>query len=95
MIKRGTKKVVNRAAKALRLAAQTLRTSKSALGAKYRRLRGRLDAPVAITSMAHHLARLIYRMLKFGQEYVDKGVEYYQQKYREQYLRYLKKQAAK
>ena len=30
-----------------------------------------------------------------GEEYVDTGVEYYQQKYREQYLRYLKKQAAK
>ena len=34
-------------------------------------------------------------MLKFGHEYVDKGTEFYEKKYREQYLRYLKKQAAK
>jgi hypothetical protein len=34
-------------------------------------------------------------MLKFGPEYVDKGMEFYEKKYRDQYLRYLKKQAAK
>jgi transposase len=95
VIKRGTKKVVNRAATALRLAAQTLFRSKSALGAKFRRLRTRLGAPKATTAMANHLAKLIYRMLKFGHEYVDKGMEFYEKKYRDQYLRYLKKQAAK
>lgn len=56
VISRGTKKVVNRAAIALRLAAQTLRTSQSFLGAKYHRLRGRMDAPKAITALAHNLA---------------------------------------
>ncbi|MGC1647677.1 MAG: IS110 family transposase [Candidatus Sulfotelmatobacter sp.] len=95
VIKRGTKKVVNRAATALRLAAQTLLRSQSALGAKFRRLRTRLGAPKAITAMANHLAKLIYRMLRFGHEYVDKGMEFYEKKYRDQYLGYLKKQAAK
>lgn len=95
VIKRGRKKVVNRAATALRLAALTLRTSKSFLGAKFRRLRGRMDAAQAITAMAHNLARLIYRMLKFGHNYVDKGTEYYEDKYRERQLQFLKKQAAK
>jgi len=94
-IKRGTKKVVNRAATALRLAAQTLRTSKSSPGAKYRRLRGRMDAAQAITAMAHNLATLIYRILKFGHNYVDKGAEFYEQKYRQHYIQYLKKQAVK
>jgi transposase len=61
VIPRGTKKVVNRAATALRLAAQNLRTSQRFLGAKYRRFRGRLDAPKAITALAHNLATLIYR----------------------------------
>jgi hypothetical protein len=45
-------------------------------------------------AMANHLAKLIYRMLKFGHDYVDKGMEFYEKKYRDQYLRYLKKQAA-
>jgi len=29
--------------------------------------------------MAHRLARLVYRMLKYGQQFVDKGMEYYEQ----------------
>jgi transposase len=95
VIKRGTKKVINRAATALRMAAQSLQRSQSALGAKFRRLRARLGAPKAITAMANHLAKLIYRMLRFGHEYVDKGAAHYEAKYREQYLQYLKKQAAK
>ena len=95
VIQRGTKKVVNRAATALRLAAQNLRTSQSFLGAKYRRFRGRMDAPKAITALAHNLATLIYRMLKFGHNYTDKGMQFYEQRYRERQLQYLKKQAAK
>ena len=57
VIKRGTKKVVNRAATALRLSAQTLLRSKSALGAKFRRLRTRLGAPKATTAMANSLGQ--------------------------------------
>lgn len=94
VLKHGTKKVVNRAATALRMGASALLNSKSYLGAQYRRLRTRLGAPKAITAMAHKLARLIYRMLKYGQEYVDKGMAYYDAKYRENQLRYLSKNAA-
>lgn len=94
VLKRGTRKVVNRASTALRLAAWGLLRSQSALGAKFRRLRARLGAPKAITAMAHLLARLIYRMLKFGHEYVDKGMEYYETKYRQQQLQWVAKQAA-
>jgi len=92
VIKRGTKKVVNRAATALRLAAQTLRTSKTFLRTKHRRLRGHMDAAQAITAVAHNH---IYRILKFGHNCVDKGAEFYEQKYRQHYIQYLKKQAAK
>jgi transposase len=94
VIRRGTRKVLNRASTALRVAARTLHHSKSALGAKYRRLRARLGAPKAITAMAHHLARLIYRMLRFGTEYHDKGMEYYERKYRETQVKWLQRQAA-
>ena len=73
VIRKGTRHVINRAATSLRLAATTLLRSQSYLGAQYRRLRGRLGAPKAITAMAHKLARLVYRMLKWGHEYVDRA----------------------
>ncbi|MGH9434046.1 MAG: IS110 family transposase [Terriglobia bacterium] len=94
VIRRRTKKVLNRASLALRLAAQSLHHSKTALGAKYRRLRAKLGAPKAITAMAHHLARLIYRMLRFGTEYHDRGMEHYERRYRETQIKWLQKQAA-
>jgi transposase len=65
VLRRGTRHVVNRAALALRMAANSLLRSQSYLGAQYRRLRTKLGAPKAITAMAHRLARLVYRMLKW------------------------------
>ena len=56
----------NRASIALRMAASTLRLSNTYLGAQFRRLRARLGAPVAIQAMAAKLARLVYRMLRYG-----------------------------
>jgi len=91
---KGTRRVVNRAATALRQAANTLMRSHSYLGAQYRRLRTKLGAPKAITAMAHRLARLVYRMLKYGQAYVDKGSEYYEG-FRQQQIQLLRKRAAK
>jgi transposase len=82
VLTRGTRHVVNRAATALRLGASTLLRSQTYLGAQYRRLRTKLGAPKAITAMAHRLARLVYRMLRYGQQYVDKGAEYYEQRNR-------------
>jgi transposase len=95
VLARGTRRVVNRAATALRQAANTLMRSRSYLGAQYRRLRTKLGAPKAITAMAHRLARLVYRMLKYGQAYVDKGTEYYEERFRQQQIQLLRKKAAK
>jgi transposase len=95
VLRRGTRHVVNRAALALRIAANSLLRSKSYLGAQYRRLRTKLGAPKAITAMAHRLARLVYRMLKYGQQFVDKGMEYYEQRYQNQQIQLLQKRAAK
>lgn len=91
---RRTKKVQNRTAQALRIAAQSLHRSKSALGAYYRRMRARLGPAKAVTATAHKLARLIYRMLTQGQAYVDQGQDYYEQKYQQQVLQSLHKKAA-
>ena len=57
-----TKPCANRAAQALRMAAQALRKSQTALGAHHRRLCSRMDKPKAITASAHKLARLVYFM---------------------------------
>ena len=67
VIKRRSRHVINRASDALRVAASTLKKSNSALGANFRRLKAHLGPPKAITAMAHKLARLVYRMLKYGQ----------------------------
>jgi hypothetical protein len=58
--------------------------SQSYLGAQYRRLKNRLGAPKAITAMARKLAFLFYRLLKHGQQYVDKGWRTTKERYREQ-----------
>jgi transposase len=92
---KGTRRVINRAATALRMAANALMRSRTYLGAQYRRLRTKLGAPKAITAMAHRLARLVYRMLKYGQRYVDRGAEYYEHRYRQQQIDLLTKKAAK
>ena len=95
ILKRRTRKVVNRATVAFRNAAATLLRSQSYLGAQYRRLRTRLGAPKAITAMARKLACLFYRLIKHGKQYVDKGIEYYEARYREQQIRSLAKRAQK
>jgi len=91
--RRGTRKVYNRAAHALRLAAQSLHRSKTALGAYYRRMKGRLGPPKAITATARKLAILIYRMLKYGMEYVDRGQKAYEQQYQERLIKSFRKRA--
>lgn len=81
-----TRRVANRAAQALRLAAAALRSSQSALGAYCRRLCSRMDKPKAVTAAAHKLARLIYAMLTRGEEYADQGQDYYEERYRQRVL---------
>ncbi len=88
-----TKRCANRAAQALRLAAAALRSSQSALGAYYRRMCARMDRPKAVTAAAHKLARLIYAMLTNGQEYTDRGQDYFEERYRQRVLHNLAERA--
>ena len=85
----------NRATSALRMAASTLRLSNTYLGAQFRRLRTRLGAPIAIKAMAAKLARLVYRVLRYGMQFVDKGAEFYEAQHRTLQINYLKWRAAK
>src|ERR1700747_1725625 len=80
---------------ALKMAASTLRQSKTYLGAQFRRLRTRLGAPIAIKAMAAKLARLIYRMLRYGMKYVDQGAAVYELQHRNLQIKQLKWKAAK
>src|SRR6266571_3137354 len=85
----------NRVTNALRMAASTLRLSSTYLGAQFRRLRTKLGAPVAIKAMAAKLARLVYRMLRYGMQFIDRGAEFYEAQHRKQQISFLKWKAAK
>src|SRR6266568_3975171 len=84
----------NRVTNALRMAASTLRLSSTYLGAQFRRLRTKLGAPVAIKAMAAKLARLVYRMLRYGMTFIDRGAEFYDAQHRKLQINYLKRKAA-
>ncbi|MEG3933876.1 MULTISPECIES: hypothetical protein [unclassified Microcoleus] len=88
-----TRRVVDRAANAFRLAAQSLSRSQSALGAFYRRLRARLGAAGANTAAAHKLARIFYHLWSTKTAYADSGADYYEQKYRQRIVSKLEKTA--
>jgi transposase len=88
-----TRKVVNRAATILRLAAMILGHSNTPLGSFYRRKRAQLGAPKAITATARKLGCLIYRLIKNGQGYQERDVHIYELKYKDQILNSLRKRA--
>lgn len=84
----------NRVANGLRMAAQSLSSSDSYLGARYRSLRGRLGGPRAVKAMARYLACLVYRLLTKGQAYVDRGAAHYESQRRERERLALQRKAA-
>lgn len=73
-----------RVANALRMAALSLRRSQTALGAYYRRMARRIGGDVAVFATARKLATLIYRLLRWGQPYVDEGAAAYEARYQQQ-----------
>ena len=44
--------------------------------------------------MAAKLARLVYRMLRYGMQFVDRGAEFYEVQHRKQQINHLKWKAA-
>jgi len=93
VLSRKVRPSANRAATALRLAASCLHHSHSALGAFFRRLKARLGTPKAVVATAHKLARLVYRLLKYGEDYVAQGMAEYEQAYRERVVKNLARKA--
>lgn len=88
-----TRKVINRATVVFRMAAYAAGKSQTALGAYYRRLKTRIGAPKAITATARKLACIFYRLLKFGNEYIEKGMDYYETRYKDRVIKNLKNRA--
>jgi hypothetical protein len=76
------------------MAAQGVGKTKSPLAMFYRRIKSRIGGKGAITATAHKLACLVYRMLKYGKEYVKQSMEEYDRKLKEQMERSLRRKAA-
>src|SRR4029453_1097236 len=93
VLSRKVRPSANRAATALRLAGNCLHHSHSALGAFFPRLKTRLGTPKALVATAHKLARLVYRLLKYGEDYVAQGMAEYAQAYRERTVQNLVRKA--
>jgi transposase len=87
--KRKRNSASTRVAAALRMAALALRHSDTALGAYYRKISNRIGGDVAVFATARKLATLIYRLLRWGQPYVDEGAEAYENRYRQQRIQSL------
>lgn len=95
VLKNKTMKTKNRAGQAFRMAAQSVKRADCVFGSLYRRLKSRLDKAQATVATAHAIARVVYRMLKYKVEYEKINIEEYEQKYKEQQIKYIKKKAEK
>jgi len=78
-----------RVAAALRMAATSLEHSPTALGAYYRHTARRKGGSVAVFATARKLATLVYRLLRWGQPYIDEGAAAYEKRYQESRIKRL------
>jgi hypothetical protein len=76
------------------MAAQGCHHAQNALGAFYRRIQDRSGGAKAVVATARKIAERVYRMLKFGQEYVRQSQEAYEQAYQLRLMKSLAKRAA-
>jgi transposase len=73
----------------LRMAALSVRHADCALGARYRRIARRKSAKTAVLEVARTIAKLVFRMLCYGQDYVDEGVKAYENRFHQRRLKGL------
>lgn len=91
----GTRKVVNRAATALRMAAVGLAETDTWLGSFYRRMRSRMGPAGAVTATARKLATIVYYLLSKQEAFIDRDLAIYEERVNRQRVARLKKQAAR
>ena len=92
-LKGGARRPANRVGQALRMAATTARSDKSAIGAAHRRRMARMDTAKAVKATAHQLARMIYQMLTRGEEYVAQDLAAWEAERRDRTVANLQRQA--
>ena len=86
----------NKAGQIFRTLAQGILKSKHlALGAFGRRIRARRGPAVAIKAVARKIACYYYRVMTKGTDFVEIGIQAYEQQQRKQQERYLQKLAFK
>ena len=90
---RGVRRGANRAARALRMAGQGCHHAKNALGAFYRRIQARGGGAKAVVATARKIAERVYRLLKYGQEYVRQAEAVYQTAYQTRLTKALARKA--
>jgi transposase len=84
----------NNAGLIFRNLAQGILTSKHlALGAFGRRIRARRGSPVAIKAIARKIACYYYRVMNHGSEFVEKGIQAYEDHLKEKQRKHLEKMA--
>jgi len=88
-----TRKVVNRVATALRMAAVGVAETDTWLGSHHRRMRARLGPAAANTASARKIATIVYHLLKTKEPFVDRDVLLYEARVYRHKLARLKKQA--
>ncbi len=91
---RRVRRGAHRAGRAFRLAVQGCYHAKNALGAFYRRIQARAGAPKAIVATARKLAERVYRLLKYGEEYVRQDMAVYEASYRARLVKGLARRAS-
>ncbi len=95
VLSRRTRKVTNRAATILRLAAVAVGRTDTWVGLFYRRIKARKGGPKAVTATARKLACIVYHMLKFQEEFVALDTNKYVAQAQAHRLRYLQREAKK
>lgn len=96
MSKRLRMKRHNKAGQLFRTIAQGIITSKHlALGSFGRRIKAKKGSKVAIKSVARKIATYYYRVMTKGAEFVEKGIQLYEQNIKEQQIKNLHKMALK
>ena len=77
----------SRAGRALRMAASTLHRSQTELGAFFRSVARRTDRKTAVKATARRIAHMIYRAMRYGTAFIDRGAEAFEVRMRERTLR--------
>jgi transposase len=94
-LKHRRKKMKNSATQAFKRASATLHRSYSYLGAFFRKMKSRFGPKKATAITARKLAEIFYLMITSGSEFVEKGIERFEENNRERMIKNLTNRAKK